>query len=819
MSVIEIAIKSHMERSFLDYSMSVITDRALPDLRDGLKPVHRRILFAMKEMGLTHDKAFKKSAGVVGDVLKNYHPHGDGSVYDAAVRMAQPWSLLHPLIDGQGNFGSVDGDSAAAYRYTEMKLTKLAGTFFESINKNTVNFRPNFDNSQEEPEVLPVPYPNILVNGTSGIAVGMATSIPPHNLGEIITALLAYIDDENLTVEKLIEYIPAPDFPTGGIVSSLEDYATTLTTGRGRVKLRGSWHAEDRKGGCSIVLDSIPYQVNKAVLVSKIADLVREKQIEDIVDLRDESSNQKGMRVVIDLRRDTSPEVVINQLIARTDFETSVNYNMMVLHGGAPKQVGVLEIFKHYLSFQFEIIQRATQFDLTHFENRLHVLEALLKALDCLDEVIKTIRNAKDGAMAKERLMELLTIDGTQADAILEIRLVKLTNLEILQVQRELDEVTKKIKDLTNILKNRDRQVKIIKGRLSDIREAYLTPRLTTIRELEAVNTEDLVEREDIAIVITKNGYVKRVSLSTLNKQNRGTRGKSIIATDEGDFVTTLHTGSTHDYLLAFTDSGQVYAKKAYLIPEGGAATKGRHVRNIFDGLAEADNIIRLLTVPSFTDPLFLLTVSRHGSIKRTPIDQFDNSTRKGGIQGVKVDTGDTIVGVDICREGDNVFLVSSSGKAIRMVVDEEQLRPMGRASIGSRGMRINTSHDSIISLIVTSGNPDDQSLLCVGSRGVGKRTLLTEFEPQARGGVGVTCFNLNKRTGTLVKSLAIKPDDNLLLITLKGVTNRIKAEDIRKTTRIASGSTLMSLDSGDVIVDASAVIAEDEEENAAAIV
>ena len=844
--IIEIPIKQHMEKSALDYAMSVIAARALPDVRDGLKPVHRRILWAMKEMGMTPDKQTKKSAGVVGEVLKLYHPHGDTSVYDAAVRMAQDWSLLHTLITGQGNFGSIDGDGPAAYRYTEMKLSPIAMRFFDGIDKDAVDKVPNFDGQAEEPNVLPVAFPNILVNGGEGIAVGMATSVPPHNLREVGAAMEAFFENPDMDVRDVAKIMIAPDFPTGGIVHGLDGYVQALETGRGRVLLRATWREEQTKTKKLLVIDSIPYQQNKAKIYENIGTLVNDKKVDGISDVRDESSNKVGMRLVVEMKKDGDPELVFNQLLGhKIGLEVSFNYNVMLLEGSQPYQMGVLEIFKRWTAFRIENIRRATEFDLKKAQAHLHLLEGLMKAIKLMDEVIRTIRASSDADEARPKLMELVGIDETQANAILAMTLRRLTGLEIEATRKDHEETTAHVADLEDILASEQRQIAIVRDALRKAVEKFGKDRMTKVEHsLSRLNREDLIEKEDVVVITTANGYVKRVPTSAMNRQNRGTRGKSWMNVGEDDTVEAVHAGSTHDYLLAITSSGQVHARKVFDVPEGASGTKGRHVRNVIPGIAEGDRIVKMLTAEDFSEDHYLVTISESGQIKRTRLSEYAGSTRERGVIALNLDENDKLAAVDICREHDHVIIVGSNGKAIRFVMNEDQLRPMGRNAGGNRGIRL-ADGDKVVGMIVLHGDGNQQglvktkreqddgtfvevedldtrlmdngvSLFCMGERAIGKKTHVSEFSAQARGGKGITCFNIIPKTGPLVKAMGVTDDRDLVLISQKGISNRISVESIRRSGRVTSGTKLMNLDDGDKIAEVSIVVPEPAEEQEA---
>lgn len=590
-NIVEIPVKQHMEQSMLTYGMSVIADRALPDVRDGLKPVHRRILWAMKQMGMTPDKQTKKSAGVVGEVLKLYHPHGDLSVYDAAVRMAQTWSLLHRLIFSKGNFGSMDGAGPAAYRYTEMKLERIAMRLFDGVEKNAVDMVPNFDQQAEEPVVLPAAFPNILVNGTEGIAWSIATSIPPHNMREVGAALEAFFENPDVTVAEIAKIMIGPDFPTGGIVHGLDGYVEALETGRGQVMVRATWHEETEKSRKMLVIDHVPYQQNRSEIVRKIGELVESKKVEGVTAVRNLSNDERGTKIALELKKGVEPELLFNQLIGhKVGLEVSFNYNMMLLEGHQPYQMGVLEIFRRWTTFRLENVQRMTRFDLDKAEGHLHLLEGLMKAIGIMDEVIATIRGSENGDIARAKLIELVDIDESQANAILAMTLRRLTGLELEAIRKDHKETTLKIADLKDILAKESRQITIVREALKKVIEQHGEERKTQVEHsLSRLSREDLVEKEDVVVVTTKGGYVKRIPVSMMNRQNRGTRGKSWMNVGDDDTVEAVHTGSTHDYLLAVTSAGQIHARKVYDVPESGAGTKGRHVRNIIPGIADGE--------------------------------------------------------------------------------------------------------------------------------------------------------------------------------------------------------------------------------------
>lgn len=829
-----------MRKSFIDYAMSVIQDRALPDVRDGLKPVHRRILYAMREMGLTPEKPTRKSAGVVGEVLKLYHPHGDTSVYDAAVRMAQPWSLLHPLITGQGNFGSIDGDGPAAYRYTEMKLAKIAMAFFGGIDKETVDVRDNFDGMTTEPVILPVAFPNILINGTDGIAVGMATSLPPHNLREVAAAVSAYIDNREITAREIAQIMVAPDFPTGGVVHDLEGYITALETGRGSVKLRGTWHEESVKNKTLLIIDSVPYQSNKSTIVEKIAELVNAKTIDDVTDLRDES-NKKGIRIVVELRRGTSAEMVFNQIVARrTGLEVTIAYNAMLLAGKQPRQMNVREILERWVEFRLETIRRGARFDLDKARERLHVLEGFIKAIGLMDRVIATIRASKDAPQAKIALMNLLEIDEIQSQAILELRLAKLTGLELEAIRKEHATVTAEVKNLEGLLASEPRQTAVLRKDLKAVVDEHGRDRQTKVEQTIArLSREELIEREDVLVVVTGNGYVRRVPASVTERATRGVRSRAYLATAPDDYVDDVHAATTHGYLVAITARGQAHARKIFDIPESAPGGKARHVRNIIDGIEANDTIVRLLVIEAFAEDVHLLTATRAGAIKRTKLAEYAGAARRGGIGAMKIDDDDALVAAEICRDFDHVVLAGSNGKAIRFVVDEEQLRSMGRGAGGTRGIKLDKG-EILAGTIVLAGNGKMQKMhvvrkevdgvvtrgeeldtramdrnlfvLAIGTRGVGKKTPLAEFGVQARGGKGVASFTPSPKSGPLARIVAAGAASDVIIITAKGTLVRASVDAVRTTPRSWSGSSLVTLDRDDAVADARIVAAETQD-------
>lgn len=785
-------IRDVMEHNYLDYAMSVITGRALPDARDGLKPVHRRILYAMHALHMGPGGPHKKSARVVGEVIGKYHPHGDSAVYEAAVRMAQPWVMQHPLIDGQGNFGSVDGDRAAAMRYTEMRMTRIGQQMFNDITKNTVNFRDNYDGSEQEPEVLPLAYPNLWINGSEGIAVGMATSIPPHNLNETVSAFLAWMDNPEITLRELAQLMPAPDFPSGGLVHGLDGYMNALATGIGRVKVRSRWHEEDRRGGKRLVFTELPYLVNKARLVEQIANLVQEKTIEGIADLRDES-NKKGIRMVLDIKKGYEVELIALQLIAQTELEVSVNYNVRALVGLKPVQMGIMDIFKVFKSHRIEVIQRRTQYDLDKALERLHILEGFLKALDRLDDTISTIRASQEANEAREKLKALLGLDDKQAQAILDLRLQRLTGLQIKDIRDEHDALTSHVADLRDILASPDRQVTIMCEELEEVRSQHGLKRRTEVAtHLSVVTNEDLVKDEDVVIMATRNGYVKRLPVSALNRQNRGTKGRSIMDVGDDDLVTAIHMASTRDYLLAVTDGGQVHAVKAHSIPESGIGNKGRHYRNVFEGMADNAHVVAMLSVKDLnSDTECLMIATERGYIKRTQLSLFSNATRRSGVAGVTLDEHDSIVSARISiGDEDRVIVVGSHSRAVQFEMSD--VRPMGRTSRGVRAINLPEEEKVIAAAVVSVAEFDSTELVCIGEQGVGKKTPVSEFGVKGRGGKGMFCYGPNRRSGLLAAATLLQEGQDLVLFNESGGGNRISGDAVPKAGRATAGASIM---------------------------
>jgi DNA gyrase subunit A len=798
-------IEDEMKESFIDYSMSVIVSRALPDVRDGLKPVHRRILYAMNELGLVPGRPYKKSATVVGDVLGKYHPHGDTAVYDSMVRMVQDFSLRYPLVDGQGNFGSVDGDSAAAYRYTEARLTALAIQLLEDIDKNTVDFAPNFDDRLEEPTVLPTRLPNLLINGSAGIAVGMATNIPPHNLAEVSAAIVHLVDNPKCEVSALREFILGPDFPTGGIIYGSEGIHECYETGRGRISVRARAVVEERQGGKEqIVVTELPFQVNKARLIELIADLVRAKKIADISDLRDES-DRDGMRIVIELKRDANPSVVLNQLYKRTQMQTTFGAIMLALVDGKPKTLNLKEILQPYIDHRHEVITRRTQFDLDGAEAREHILEGLKIAVDNIDEVIKIIRKSKDAATADKALRERFELSEKQSDAILNMRLARLTALEIDKLEEELKEVRALIKKLKGILSSKPKRMAILKAELEEMVKKFGDDRRTEIvADQGAFTIEDLIAEEDMVITISRSGYIKRIPVSTYRRQRRGGRGLNGMGTKEDDWVEHLFVASTHDYVLFFTADGRVYWLKVYDIPQTGRAARGRPIVNLI-GIRASERIAGFQAVRGFSDSQHLVFATKKGIVKKTVLSAYGNP-RNTGINAINIDADDELIDVLITDGSNDIVLATKYGMSIRF--NEKDVREMGRTATGVRGIQLE-GDDKVIGIVVLRR---DATLLVVSENGMGKRSKVSDYRVQRRGGKGIITLKRTEKTGAIVALKEVLPQDELMMITRHGVIIRVPVDGIRVIGRNTQGVKVMNLDPGDTVVDVARVVNEDEE-------
>lgn len=805
--LIQVDIYETMRTSFLDYSMSVIVDRALPDVRDGLKPVHRRILYAMNDMGIVASKPFKKSARIVGEVIGKYHPHGDTAVYDAMVRMAQDFSYRYMLVQGHGNFGSMDGDGAAAMRYTEARMSKIAMEMMKDINKNTVDFRPNYDSEETEPSVLPARFPNLLVNGAVGIAVGMATNIPPHNLNETIDAVFAIMENPDITtIELLDNYIKGPDFPTGGIILGRAGIKQAFETGRGSIVVRAKTHVEEMDNGKHrIVVTEVPYQVNKANLIEKIANLVRDKQIDGITYLNDES-NREGIRIVIELRKDVQAEVVLNQLYRQTSLQTSFGANMLALVNGAPKQMGVKEMLNHYIDHQIEVTVRRTKFELKKAEDRAHILEGLRIALDHIDEIIKIIRSSETDTIARVEMMERFNLSEIQANAILEMRLRRLTGLERDKIEKEYQELMIQIADLKDILANHSRVIQIIKDELSEVKNRFGDERRTEISDANFdMQDEDLIPVEDVVVTMTTNGYIKRMPTDTYHKQNRGGRGVKGMAVNEDDVVDMLITMSSHDYLMLFTNFGKVYRIKGYQVPNSSRTAKGLPVVNLLN-LDKEEKVCTLVPVERESESQYLLFVTKSGLVKRTPMSEFD-SIRQNGKIAITLRDDDELVGVKETTGDDEIIIAGSNGKAVRF--HEEGIRAMGRSASGVKGFN---TDGSIVVGVATSR--DGSHLLAVSENGYGKRTAIEEYRLTTRGAKGVKTINITPKTGELVTVRAVNGDEDVMIITDTGIIIRIAVGDIGIYSRNTQGVKLINVGNECSVSKVAIVEAQKDEED-----
>jgi len=805
---VPVLIEEEMKRSYLDYAMSVIIGRALPDARDGLKPVHRRILFAMQDLGSTHDKPYKKSARVVGDVIGKYHPHGDTAVYDAMVRMAQPWSMRHLLIDGQGNFGSVDGDSPAAMRYTEARMSKVAAELLADIDKDTVDFGPNYDGSMAEPKVLPAKYPNLLVNGSQGIAVGMATNIPPHNLGESIGATIALIHNPEVDDEELMQIMPGPDFPTGGFIYGRQGMREAFVSGRGSVTMRAKalveTHARTKR--VSLIINELPYQVNKAKLIENIAHLVRDKKMEGISDLRDES-DRDGMRIAIELKRNEIPEVILNNLYKHTQLQCNFSCNMLALVDGQPKLCGIRELLLHFVDHRRQVVTRRCLFDLAKAEARAHILEGLLIALDNIDEVIKLIRGSQTGAEAKMGLMERFALSDKQAQAILDMRLQRLTGLERDKIKAEFEEVQAIITHLKAILADEKLLMAVIVEELEEVRDKYADPRRTLIMDETAeLSVEDLITEEDMVVTISNEGYIKRNAASLYRAQRRGGKGKTAMTTKEEDFVAQLMVASTHDYLLFFSDRGRVFRKKVYEVPQAGRATRGKALVNLLP-VEKDESISATLAVREFDDNYYIVMATANGVIKKTKLSDFKN-IRANGIIAIKIDDDDDLIGVARSNGEQDIMLASSGGKTIRFA--ETDVRAMGRSTRGVTGMRM-PKGDTVIgmSLVV-----DRACLLAVSENGYGKRTAVEEYNPQKRGGQGVFTLKTGGRNGAMVAAVQVVEDDQVMMMTDTGRLVRIRMGGISVIGRNTQGVILIDCTEKERVIGAARVVEKQDEDD-----
>jgi DNA gyrase subunit A len=804
--IVPVYIEDEMKDSYISYAMSVIVGRALPDVRDGLKPVHRRILYGMSELGLEHTKPYKKSARIVGEVLGKYHPHGDVAVYDTLVRMVQDFSLRYPLAEGQGNFGSVDGDSPAAMRYTEARLAAITDEMLTDLEKDTVDFMPNFDSSLKEPKVLPATLPNLLINGSSGIAVGMATNIPPHNLSEVVDGVAALIDDPDTALKDLMKIIKAPDFPTGGIICGREGIKQAYTTGRGLIKIRAKAGVESQKSGKeSIIITEIPYQVNKANLIEAIAQLVQDKKIEGISDIRDES-DKDGLRVVIELKRDANAQVILNQLFKHTQLEVSFGIIMLALVENRPRVLNLKQALEYYIKHRKEVVIRRTKFDLARAKERAHILEGLKKAIANLDKIIEIIRKSKSEPEAKEALIKKFDFSDIQAQAILEMQLRRLTALERDKIEAEYLELIKKIELYESILKSDKKVLQIIKEEVSKIKEKYGDERLTNIvGEVEDLEIEDLIAEEDVVITISHAGYIKRLPVSAYRKQRRGGRGMTGADVKEEDFSEHLFIATTHEFILFFTNQGRVHWLKVYDIPQAGRQARGKAMINLLD-LQQGETISAFIPVKEFKEGQFLIMCTRQGVIKKTPLEAYSHP-RKGGIAGITLDKGDELIGVEFTDGKKEILLATRDGKAIRF--SESQVREVGRSAKGVRGIRLGKK-DEVIGMSVAE---EDTAVLTITSLGFGKRTEIKEYRTQSRGGKGIINIKVTDKNGEAVSLKTVGDKDEMMIITEKGVIVRCPVKDIRNTGRAAQGVKIIKLDAKDKVTSVAPVVAEEESE------
>jgi len=807
---VPIQIEEEMRRSYLDYAMSVIIGRALPDARDGLKPVHRHILFAMQDLGSTYDKPFKKSARVVGDVIGKYHPHGDTAVYDAMVRMAQPWSMRHLLVDGQGNFGSVDGDSPAAMRYTEARMSRLSAELLADIDKNTVDFAPNYDESLQEPKVLPARFPNLLVNGSQGIAVGMATNIPPHNLGESINATIAMIETPDIHDDELMRIMPGPDFPTGGFIYGRKGMRDAFLTGRGSVTMRAKAMVEihPRTKRESLIISELPYQVNKATLIENIAGLVRDKKLEGISDLRDES-DRDGLRIAIELKKNEIPEVVLNNLYKHTQLQCNFSCNMLALVDGRPRLCGVREFLDYFIDHRRQVVTRRCLFELDKAEARAHILEGLLIALDQIDAVIKLIRASQTAEEARDGLMSTFGLSELQARAILDMRLQRLTGLERDKIKAEYDEVQATIARLKAILADEKLLMQVIVGELQAVRDQYADARRSEIMDETAeLSVEDLITEEDMVVTISNEGYIKRNAVSLYRAQRRGGKGKTAMGTKDEDFVTQLMTASTHDYLLFFSDRGRVFRKKVYEVPQAGRAARGKALVNLLP-VEKDEKISATLAIREFDDEHYIVIATKKGLVKKTSLTDYAN-IRANGIIAIRLDEDDDMIAVRVTNGSQEIMLASSGGKAIRFA--ETDVRPMGRATRGVTGMRMPEDTTVIAMALVV----ERATLLAVSENGYGKRTAVEEYAMQKRGGQGVFTLKTGGRNGSMIAALQVTDEDQVMMMTDSGRLVRIRLNGVSVIGRNTQGVKLIDCSSDETVIGAVRVAERQAEESEA---
>ena len=806
--IIQVNIENQMKTAYIDYSMSVIVSRALPDVRDGMKPVHRRVLFGMHELGVFSNRPTKKSARIVGEVLGKYHPHGDTSVYNTMVRMAQEWSLRYPLVEGQGNFGSIDGDSAAAMRYTEARLRKIAEEMLADIDKETVDMQLNFDDSLEEPTVLPAKVPNLLLNGASGIAVGMATNMAPHNLKEVVDGIVAYIDDNEITIEGLMKYIKAPDFPTGGIIYGYDGVKEAYETGRGRIVMRGEATVEDNDKHTQIIIKSIPYQVNKSELLKKFADLVNEKIIDGVTDLRDES-DRDGMRIVLDLRRDAVPNVIINQLYQHSPLQSAFNVNNIALVHGRPMMLNLKDLIRHFVDHRHEIIIRRTKYELREAEKRAHILEGLLIALDNIDEVVDILRSSKSVDEARERLMERFSLSDIQSRAIVDMRLRSLIGLEREKLRAEYDELIERIEWYKKVLEDLALRMQIIKDELIEIKEKFGDePRTDIIYQGKNFRIEDTIANDSVVITISRMGYIKRTLLSEYRTQNRGGKGLKASNVRDEDILENLYIASNHDYLLAFTKKGKVFWLRVYEIPEGARASKGRPIQNLL-AIENDDKIQTVINVADLTnkeyvDNNFIILCTEQGVIKKTSLEAYSRP-RQNGINAIGIREGDTLIQASLTNGKNEVLIALKSGRAIRF--PEEKVRPMGRNASGVRGVTLAGADDRVIGMVCIEDKLDQ--ILVVSEKGFGKRSDIEDYRVTNRGGKGVKTINVTEKTGKLVAAMSVKDGDELMIINVSGIAIRMSVSDLRVVGRATQGVKLINLSGKDSIASVAKIASD----------
>ncbi|MGG8497098.1 DNA gyrase subunit A [Tenacibaculum sp. TC6] len=811
--LIPINIEEQMKSAYIDYSMSVIVSRALPDVRDGLKPVHRRVLFGMHELGIKATGAYKKSARVVGEVLGKYHPHGDTSVYDSMVRMAQDWNVRYLMVDGQGNFGSIDGDSPAAMRYTEVRMQKISEEMLSDIEKETVDHKLNFDDTLQEPTVLPTRIPNLLVNGASGIAVGMATNMAPHNLTEVINGTIAYIDNRDIEIDELMQYVTAPDFPTGGTIYGYDGVRDAFHTGRGRIVIRGKASIEEIKGRECIIVSEIPYQVNKAEMIKKTADLVNEKKLEGISSIRDES-DRKGMRVVYVLKRDAVPNIVLNKLYKYTPLQTSFSVNNIALVKGRPEQLNLKQLIHYFVEHRHEVIVRRTEFELKKAEARAHILEGLIIASDNIDEVIAIIRGSANADEAREKLIERFELTEIQARAIVEMRLRQLTGLEQDKLRAEYDEIIKTITDLKDILANEPRRYSIIKEELIQVKEKYGDERRSVIEYAGGdMRIEDMIPNSQVVVTISNAGYLKRTNLDEYKVQNRGGRGQKGATTRNEDFLEHLFVATNHQYMMFFTQKGKVFWMRVYEVPEGGKNTKGRAIQNLIN-IEQDDKVKAFLVTGDLKDEEYInnhyvIMATKKGQVKKTPLEQYSRP-RANGINAITIKDGDELLEAKLTTGDSQVMLALKSGKTIRF--EEEKTRPMGRTASGVRGITLQNDHDEVVGMV--SVDDMESNILVVSEKGYGKRSKLEDYRITNRGGKGVKTLNISEKTGNLVAIKNVDDSNDLMIINKSGLTIRLAVEDLRVMGRATQGVRLINIKDNDSIAAVAKVMHEEEDES-----